>query len=547
MAILLFPGRHLVMTKFQEEYCADLLSRNVSELVLEGTFGGQVDEKIDHLVFAITSANQSGSRYNPVPLHARITAIDRFVARLRERHSFHISYVMVPHFPPSDRFAGLLLKHVADQVGTPCSPAETVILSSTPTLIADYRVLGYAVAPAEYSIAENRYHEEAPIEIIRALASADGDYRNSPAYQKLSRSTISVWEDMPEIPIHVFRIWNDPLLTEEGSLTHERNYSTYAYGMGHDALITQKANDVIPAILPGKIVDEGCADCALIGRLAAAFPDSDIIGIDITGEFIARCTERQRVGEFSQTFVSIYQRNLLSPIFKPESVTTTLCNSTLHEIYSYGNGEKSVREYLALKYAQLSKGGRLVIRDVVGPLQKETVVWLRLSETDGSNEEPLKQVQAEELPNYLSGLSTFARFIRFAEDFLAERRRDGLRKPVNKINYEIVSKDDVPYIKCTLKDAMEFLLTKDYTDNWQSEMHEEFTFWDFDQWQDALVHAGFTIVNDTASPARFSRAYVNQWILDHRILPCAALFTNVDGTLVPYPFPSMNMVLVGEK
>ena len=87
MAILLFPGRHLVMTKFQEEYCADLLSRNVSELVLEGTFGGQVDEKIDHLVFAITSANQSGSRYNPVPLHARITAIDRFVARLRARSS----------------------------------------------------------------------------------------------------------------------------------------------------------------------------------------------------------------------------------------------------------------------------------------------------------------------------------------------------------------------------------------------------------------------------------------------------------------------------
>ena len=63
------------------------------------------------------------------------------------------------------------------------------------------------------------------------------------------------------------------------------------------------------------------ADGAMMVRLAEAFPDSDIIGIDITGEFISQVEERQRAGEFKKSFVFAYQRNLLQPIFEENSIT----------------------------------------------------------------------------------------------------------------------------------------------------------------------------------------------------------------------------------
>ena len=77
--------------------------------------------------------------------------------------------------------------------------------------------------------------------------------------------------------------------------------------MSHSEIMDVKFNDIRGGVLEGKIVDEGCADGAMMVRLAEAFPDSDIIGIDITGEFISQVEERQRAGEFKKSFVFAYQ------------------------------------------------------------------------------------------------------------------------------------------------------------------------------------------------------------------------------------------------
>ena len=41
---------------------------------------------------------------------------------------------------------------------------------------------------------------------------------------------------------------------------------------------------------------------------------------------------------------------------------------------------------------------------------------------------------------------------------------------------------------------------KDYTANWDSEMHEEFAFWGFSDWKAALQTAGFYVIENPNEP-----------------------------------------------
>jgi len=175
----------------------------------------------------------------------------------------------------------------------------------------------------------------------------------------LAYSHFGLFDDFREVPQRIARLYQDPLTNQEGSLTETRNYSSYARGMNE--IIHLKYLDIRDGIKAGRIVDEGCADGALLAEISRDFPDSDLFGIDLSSEFAGRFHERQRAGEFGGAYVHFFHRNLFDRIFEPNSVDTTLCNSTLHEIWSYGEGEKSVRNYLAEKFRQLRPGGRLLI------------------------------------------------------------------------------------------------------------------------------------------------------------------------------------------
>ncbi|MBU1704952.1 MAG: hypothetical protein KJ922_06315, partial [Nanoarchaeota archaeon] len=84
MANILFPGRHLLQTKFQQEYLSEVLGSPVDQLdMLEGT---KPKGNLDKIVFAITSSNQDHSRYNPIPFHVRAIGVDRFARQFPAGH-----------------------------------------------------------------------------------------------------------------------------------------------------------------------------------------------------------------------------------------------------------------------------------------------------------------------------------------------------------------------------------------------------------------------------------------------------------------------------
>ena len=541
MSTLLIPGRHLITSEFMVSYTKSLLEKGIVAHTHLGEWNGS--DKIDHIVIPITSANQRGSRYNPVPLYARIIGLERTFASFRASHKVRISFIPIPHIGQSDNFAATTLKYVEAHLGSPLTPQETLVWCSTKNVYSQYQTLGFTILPAEFDTEVETYSELPPNDILQALTSSPATYQLLPEYQLLSEGTKTLWKDMSEIPEHIMRLWNDPLLTDSGSLTEERNYATYSVGMSHTDLMDIKFNDIKDAVVEGKIADEGCADGALMVRLAETFPDSDIIGLDITGEFISRVEERQRAGEFRKSFVYAYQRNLLEPVFSDNSIDTVICNSTLHELWSYGKQAQSVRNYLRYKYKQLTPGGRLIIRDVVGPQDKDMVVYMKLSSLDGETYDQKDEKNLITLPELLS---TESRFYRFAYDYLRELREAG-RREIAPIEYSLEKVNDVRYIKLSLKNASEYLLTKDYTDNWASEMNEEFTFWDINEWEHELIKAGFSIVNDETSLPKFSRAYTNEWIVKNRYQPVATPFVLKGDTLIEIPYPVTNMVLVGEK
>ncbi len=210
----------------------------------------------------------------------------------------------------------------------------------------------------------------------------------------------------------------------------------------------------------------------------------------------------------------------MTPVSEAQArrVDTILCNSTLHELWSYGAGEETVRAYLRSKQKQLRPGGCLVIRDVVGPDDKDRLVLLECAGDDG----------ADDLSAPVATLSTLARFGRFQQDF-----RPGEPHPP----VETVTHAGRTLFRLPLGYAMEFVAKMDYTDNWLSEMHEAFCFWSFADWTRELTAAGLRVLPG-------SHAYVNEWRVQHSFAEHVRLF-HLDRT--PCPFPVTNMALAAEK
>ncbi len=535
MNYLLFPGRHLVNTRFQEAYLQRVLSTKPDKLPAIITGRCEPSVPPTEIIFALTSANQENSRFNPIPFHVRAMGVDRFARELRQRLPFRFRVIGIPHYGHTRNFAEFTIKEIAHQTeqAVRLEAGNCLVLCSTPEVIRLYQDLGFAIAPAE--LAEPDPRPVTPIEIIREIGARGQDWPGGPLVRAhLATSHQSLFEDLPEVPQRIARLYQDPLTNQEGSLTETRNYSTYARGMNE--IIRLKYLDIRAGINGGRIVDEGCADGALLAEISHDYPDSDLFGIDLSAEFAGRFHERQRAGEFGGAYVHFFHRNLLDRIFEPESIDTTICNSTLHELWSYGEGEKSVRSYLQEKFRQLRPGGRLIIRDVVGPEDGDQEVLLWCSEADGENPSPAELAgHPYRDASRLQRLSTRSRFHLFAQDFRGGRPA---------FPFEPSEFDGRPACRLALRPAAEFLSKKDYTDNWKSEMNEEFCFWSFAKWKTVLSEIGFHVLENPNDPAEGSRVYTSPWIVQNRYEGHVALLDPNGGSL---PWPPTNMVLFAEK
>lgn len=190
-----------------------------------------------------------------------------------------------------------------------------------------------------------------------------------------------------------------------------------------------------------------------------------------------------------------------------------------------------MKHFFQLLKKQLAIGGRWINVDVIGPENKEQSILMKLNKKDGENDDRNKEFEGNstEFKAYLDGLSTHARFLRFAKDFRAE---EGYKLP-----FQIITKDGEEYIQTSLQDASEFMSKKEYTDNWYSEMHETFCFRSFSEWKTALEQEGFTIHEN-------SEAFKNEWIINNSYKGKVTLF-DLEGN--PIEYPVTNVKIIAEK
>jgi SAM-dependent methyltransferase len=487
-----------VLTRFQAAYLARLAA------------GATV-------VWAVTSANHENTRRNPVPYHRREAAIERFSLQAGLRS------LVVPVYDtaPTDRFAEVTLKNVLVATGLALTPTDTVVACSTPEVAALYRRLGFPIAGVEADPPDG-VTPERPWEVLLRLAGGDATWR-----ELAHPATVDVF-DRYRLGDAVRTVVNDPLVGDEGGLTATRDYRVYAESFADSA--ARKWTMVRPYVRPGRIVDIGCGAGAVL-ELADRDPalrESDLIGVEVARHLYEECVHKKAQGAFTNPSVYFYRRNVLGgAVFPARSVDTTLTFALTHEIWSYGQRRASVRAFAQAIYDHTVPGGVWINSDVGGPDGRDRPVVLRLDRTDGANpaqtRPDLDQVPPPEVAAYVAGLSTRARLDQFAVDY--------------RFPFDYDDMGDGTSVMIGLGDAMDYLTRKDYTDNWLAETQEQFCGLDFADWTALLAEVGFEL-----DPA--SRALRNDWVVEHRLAPVAAL-SRPDGR--PLDWPVTHVLLVARR
>lgn len=509
---VLIPGRHHLLTNYQVEYVQDVLARH------EGA----------EVVWAVTSADHTGTQRNPIAGARRLGLLEAVVAS----EDIPSEVYMISNQRQRPNFAHYVLEDIRTQTGgrLALNPENTVVACSTDAVIEQYRQLGFTVLTVEKETGAAR-----PWGIMERIIEMGPEWENDEEIRSTMHPVCLDRYKRYHIAELIQSIYADPLIgSDDGDITITRNYAAYRAAFEDNAW--RKVNDFAEYVRPGKIVDVGCATGQTI-RLLSERPElfeSDFYGVEVARPLYEICEQRKTNGEFGDASVYFYQRNIMqSELFEPGSMSTVITMALTHEIESYLGHEELLR-FLGRTYEMLEAGGVYINSDVVGPNNPKQEVYFLPTSDDGENPEDLRwELEGDELAVFLGGLSSAARFRRFMHDF---RHDEG--QPI-RVRHETVG--EAEYAVLSWGDACEFLAKKDYLASWKSEMHEKFCFYSHEQWCKALDEVGFEV-----QPA--SHAVTNPWLIENRFHPAGQIFVKDDtGRLAPLSDPVTNTLIIAQK
>lgn len=522
---LIIPGRHHLLTRFQVNYLFRLIESDMEHD--KDIFGEALPSgKIEGIIFAVTSANHQRTRRNPLNYTYRALAINSLNKELS---------VPVYTFPINDTgyrpdFASHVIKTIAHESDNllNLTPENSVVVCSTP-VYKMYEELGFPIYGAESPLCDNNFISPLPWKIVDAIAASDRWDTDPFVLSHIYPGTFDILKQY-NLGETIRFVFNDPIVGEDGDLTDTRDYASYINQM--DEIAEIKWKDVSKYVSPGRIGDIGCSAGSWLKYASEdeKLRESDFYGIEVARQLFQTCEQRKSNGEFATPNIWFSQKNAVTGlVFQPDSMNTIHSSSLTHEIESYGSREDLI-SFIKNRYNELYPGGIWINRDVIGPENKDQECIIQLNDKDGVTENWGKACSdSSELKVHLEGLSTKGLFYRFARDF---RKSEGYN-----LQFEEVEFNGDQCIKLKLEDAAEFLLTKDYKDNWDSEMHERFCFWSMSQWTSHMENAGFEVLPE-------SYAFSNPWIVKNRFENKVKLYS-LDGEEMDYPVT--NGILIGKK
>jgi len=294
-------------------------------------------------------------------------------------------------------------------------------------------------------------------------------------------------------------------------------YERYLAGM--DASMRQKvALTAAHLLCQGRVADMGMGSGTGSEALASLYPDLDVVGVDVNETTVAIAQERYALDN-----LSFVVGDIAEPVFEARSLDAILNSSVLHHVTSFNDYDHEAAERaLAVQVGQLRDNGVLIVRDFVDP--GDTEVVLELPTDDGADSDDP------------AACSTARLFERFAVEYRSLAARPGFPFRVADAGEGEVSRPDTKRYVLTHKLATEFLLRKDYRADWESELQEEYSYFNQRQFEELFARLGLRVVAST--PIR------NPWIVRHRLRGKVEL-RSLAGA--PIELPPTNYIIVGEK
>jgi len=434
------------------------------------------DAGVDAVVVVIASADHAGTRRNPLPVALRRAQLAPVLAALGK------PWAMAEVADQPDD-ADWVRSVVAAATGT-CG--HLLSTENTTVVTANHDVLGLFV-DAGFRTARLDAGSLLPSQLL-TLAATGGEWRSLAA-----PSTVAALDDRVLATLRT--IYGDHKRTDDGELAAHRDFDSYGAQM--DASLRQKLDDLLPWVVPGRIVDKGCGTGKLMVELSRRFPSTALVGVDLSRELLHRCDENT----YFTGDVRLVLADAADVAVERGTATTVIFSSIMHEIYTYsGYDQAQVNKAVASAASELGPGGRILIRDGISPTPPAARWRLRLL-TDEARRA----------------------FGHFAVEF-----KHGEGAPSERLSPERV--------ELSAHLANEFLCKKDYRTNWHIEVHEEYGARTLDGWRAVLTGAGLRVLE--------AREYANDWIVAHRYVGQVELTDDEDR---PLPWPATNAVVVAEK
>ncbi|MGZ3408705.1 MAG: methyltransferase domain-containing protein, partial [Polyangia bacterium] len=292
MKIGLLLGRFHALTRAQ----AELVTSLAQEVTLE------------RLVCVITSADHSGTRRNPLDAETREELLRPSLAATGKPFDL----VRVADIADDGAWVEHVRRAVRAQAGVDLLPADTTLVSANRDVQALFAAAGYRVAATPAG-------GLTPHELIQRIV--DGKEWKSEA----APATVEVFERRG-VTARLALIFGDKVRTDDGELSSHRDFATYGAQM--DASLVQKLEDLLPWVLPPRIVDKGCGTGKLLVELSRRFPGASLVGVDLSREFLRRSDENTYAGGD----VELVLGDAADQQLDDGSADTVIFSSIMHEV-----------------------------------------------------------------------------------------------------------------------------------------------------------------------------------------------------------------------
>lgn len=295
--------------------------------------------------------------------------------------------------------------------------------------------------------------------------------------------------------------------------SNARAYDRYLAAM--DASMRQKVAVLAAHILGrGRVADMGMGSGTGTDALAALYPALNVVGVDLDPEIVERARKR-----FDRDNLDFAVGDIAERVFPDASLDGVFNSSVLHHVTSFGGYTyEAAARAIAAQAAQLRTGGTVVIRDFVAPPDND-LVWLDLPSDDGdTSDDP-------------ATCSTAHLFERFAREFRSLHDAPGFTYTRLEDPRSGWRRYQLPH-----RLAVEMILRKDYRQDWNNEVREEYCYYTQTEFEGVFTRLGLRVLAST--PIR------NPWIVKNRFVGKMALYRD-DGT--PIETTATNYIIAGEK